>query len=56
MKIPSRLHKSNTKLIAASNALHTYLVKEVKPLKSKSFVKKVQKNAESYWLPTQVNR
>lgn len=50
MKIPSRLHKSNKKLIKASNALYATYEAFSKDIKKFGFVKKVQKigNCSSY--------
>lgn len=55
MKIPSRLHRQNPALIAASNALHCYLVFDLTPYKGKGFVKKVQKNKAIYQSPKRVD-
>lgn len=55
MKIPSRLHRRNTKLIEASNALHSFLAFDLRPYRGKGYVKKVQKNRAVQQLPKLVN-
>lgn len=56
MKIPSRKHRCNARLIAASNALHSYLVFDLSPYRGKGYVKNVEKAKKTYQLPKLVSR
>ena len=50
-----RTSAHNTKLIAASNALHTLLVVDLGKYRKSGFVKKVQKAKKAFQLPQRVN-
>ena len=56
MKIPSRKHRKNPALVAASNALHSYLVFDLSPYKKRGYVKQVQKNMELQHSPKLMSR
>lgn len=45
----------NSRLIVASNALHNFLVFDLKPYAKHGFVKKVQKNKATFQLPHRVD-
>ena len=45
----------NSRLIVASNALHNFLVIDLKPYAKHGFVKKVQKNKAIFQLPHRVD-
>lgn len=45
----------NLRLIAASNALHNFLIFDLKPYSKHGFVKKVQKNKAIFQLPHRVD-
>ena len=55
MKIPSRLHRANKKLIIASNALFTKYEQFNKDLKKFGFVKIVEQNKKAFQLPQRAN-
>lgn len=45
----------NLRLITASNALHNFLIFDLKPYSKHGFVKKVQKNKATFQLPHRVD-
>jgi hypothetical protein len=55
MKIPSRLHRWNIRLVTASNALHSYLAFDLRLYAKRGFVKRVQKNKAIYFTPKRVD-
>lgn len=54
MKIPSRHHRTNKKLLKASNAIFTAYESFSKDLKKFGFINRVQKNRANHMLPKQV--
>lgn len=50
-----RTSAHNPKLIAASNALHTFIVGDLSKYHKSGFVKKVEKNKKAFQLPQRGN-
>ena len=50
-----RVNAHNSKLITASNALHTFIVVDLSKYHKSGFVKKVEKNKKVFQLPKRGN-